>query len=449
MKKEKRKWGIIGGGMMGMTLAHRLAQQGQSVTLFEGADQLGGLTATWQLGDVIWDKYYHVTLMSDTYFRNILKEIGLDDKINWVETKTGFYTDGKLYSMSNSFEFLKFPPLSLIDKFRLGLTIFYASKVKDWKSLEGLHVADWLTKWSGKNTFNKIWLPLLRAKLGENYRHTSAAFIWATIQRMYAARRTGLKKEMFGYLPGGYATLLDTFAQTLDNEGVNIQTSHRASRVRKLESGLVEVEFQSGKTETFDEVILTLPAKVAASICEGFTKEEHDKLTGIQYLGVVCASLLLKKKISKFYVTNVTDDNTPFTGIIEMTAMVDPAFFGGNTLIYLPKYVKADHPDFLLTDEQLKDRFWGKLLAMYPQLSEDDLLEFKVSRARNVFALSTLNYSEKLPPISMSVPGIHVLNSAHIANGTLNVNETIQLAEKELPKILEASFKRKKPELAI
>jgi protoporphyrinogen oxidase len=210
----------------------------------------------------------------------------------------------------------------------------------------------------------------------------------------------------------------------------------------------VEIEFQSGKVETFDEVILTLPANAASCLCEGLTQEEYDKLKGIQYLGVICASLLLKKPISKFYVTNVTDDHTPFTGIIEMTAMVDPAYFGGKTLIYLPKYIQADHPDFLLTDQQLEDRFWGKLLVMYPHLSEDDLIDFQVSRARNVFALSTLNYSENLPPVSMSVPGIHVLNSAHISNGTLNVNETIQLAEKELPKIIEAAFQRQQPAFA-
>jgi hypothetical protein len=27
------------------------------------------------------------------------------------------------------------------------------------------------------------------------------------------------------------------------------------------------------------------------------------------------------------------------------------------------------------------------------------------------------------------VPGLHLVNSAHIVNGTLNVNETVQLAE--------------------
>ena len=65
-------------------------------------------------------------------------------------------------------------------------------------ALERVLVGDWLRKWSGERTFNKIWLPLLKAKLGECYRRTSAAFIWATIARMYAARRSGLKKERSG-----------------------------------------------------------------------------------------------------------------------------------------------------------------------------------------------------------------------------------------------------------
>jgi len=29
-----------------------------------------------------------------------------------------------------------------------------------------------------------------------------------------------------------------------------------------------------------------------------------------------------------------------------------------------------------------------------------------------------------------SIPVVYIINSAHIVNGTLNVNETIQLAEK-------------------
>ena len=102
--------------------------------------------------------------------------------------------------MSNTVEFLRFPPLGLIDKLRLGATIFMASRRKDWQSLERIYVADWLRRWSGRRTFNKIWLPLLKAKLGECDRRTSASFIWTTLARMYAARQSGLKNELFELL---------------------------------------------------------------------------------------------------------------------------------------------------------------------------------------------------------------------------------------------------------
>ena len=66
--------------MLGMTLAHRLAQQGQRVTLCEAAPQLGGLASAWTLGDVVWDRHYHVTLLSDTHLRALLDEIGLEKR---------------------------------------------------------------------------------------------------------------------------------------------------------------------------------------------------------------------------------------------------------------------------------------------------------------------------------------------------------------------------------
>ena len=62
-------WAVLGGGVLGMTVALRLAQQGHQVTLLEGRQHLGGLADAWQLGDITWDRHYHVTLLSDTYAR--------------------------------------------------------------------------------------------------------------------------------------------------------------------------------------------------------------------------------------------------------------------------------------------------------------------------------------------------------------------------------------------
>jgi len=435
---NSRHWAVVGGGLLGMTLAHRLAQQGRRVTLIERANHLGGLATAWRLGDVVWDRHYHVTLLSDRYLRTLLAELGLEKEIRWVRTRTGFYTDGALYSMSDSLEFLRFPPLGLVGKLRLAATILYASKVKDWRRLEKVPVGTWLRRWSGKTTFDRIWLPLLRAKLGENYSRTSAAFIWATIARMYAARRTGLKQEMFGYVPGGYGRILDVFRERLIGEGVGVRLGQDVAGIAPATSGGVTVELSGGNQIAADQVVVTVAAPIAARICPGLSDDELARLKGVQYQGIVCASVLLKKPLAGFYVTNITDSWVPFTAVIEMSALVDRVQFGGNSLVYLPKYVASDDPMFAIPDQDVEKQFLAALFRMYPSLAPGDVLAFRVSRERYVHALPTLNYSEQCPPKRTSLPGVHILNSAHIVNGTLNVNETVRLAEEALPDLLAA-----------
>jgi protoporphyrinogen oxidase len=436
MTENRQHWAIIGGGVLGMTLAHRLAQRGERVTLCEAAPQLGGLASAWSLGDVVWDRHYHVTLLSDSRLRALLEEIGLENEMRWIETKTGFYAGGRLYSMSSTAEFLKFPPLSLWERLRLGGTIFLASRLRNWRRLENIPVADWLRRWSGPGAFEKIWLPLLRAKLGEAYQKTSAAFIWAHTQRMYKARRSGHKKEMFGYVPGGYARILDRLAQVLEKEGVEIRC---AAAVKEVSSGTrdpIEVQFADGTTQYFDRVVFTTPAPVIAAACPQLNADERRRFEGIEYLGIVCSSLLLKKPLSPYYVTNITDGWVPLTAVIEMTTIVDPAELGGHSLVYLPKYVMSDDPAFNESDDIIRERCLSTLERMYPQFSRDDVLAFRTSRARYVMALPTLGYSERLPPMATSIPGVYAVNSAHILKGNLNVNETIQIAEEALTGVL-------------
>ncbi|MGI9455121.1 MAG: NAD(P)/FAD-dependent oxidoreductase [Aeoliella sp.] len=428
-ENDSQHWAIVGGGMLGMTLAHRLAERGQRVTLLESAPTLGGLTSAWSLGDVVWDRYYHVTLLSDNNLRRLLGEIGLEEEMKWIETKTGFYSDGKLHSMSNAMAFLNFPPLTFIEKLRLGGTIFYASKIRNWKRLEKISVVDWLRRWSGPGTFAKIWQPLLRAKLGEAYKTTSAAFIWAHINRMYKARRSGLKKEMFGYVPGGYARVLDRFTSVLETEGVEVVCDAAVRQAVATDGGQVEVTLAAGDVQTFDQVIFTIPSPYIGRACPQLTADEQTRFANINYLGIVCASLVLKKPISKYYVTNITDTWVPLTAIIEMTTIVDRAEMGGHSLVYLPKYIAPGDDTYHLPDEQIEERFLSTLEKMYDDFNRDDVLAFRVSRTRTVMALPTLGYSEHLPPMKTSVPGVFAVNSAHILKGNLNVNETIEIAE--------------------
>ena len=426
--ESNTKWAVVGGGMLGLTMAHRMAKEGHDVTLIEAAPKLGGLTSVWELGEITWDKYYHVILMTDTNLRSLLEEIDLDQQLVWTETKTGFFTGGQLYSMSNTVEFLSFPPLKLIEKLRLGGTIFYASKIKNWKRLEKLEVEKWLRRWSGNGTFEKIWEPLLNAKLGESYKKTAASFIWAHINRMYKARRSGLKKEMFGYVKGGYRTIINRLEEKLNEFGVNILTDFPISNISK-DDDTFTIESSNGKKETFDRVIMTAPSSVVAKACPILSNDELDKLNSIDYLGIVCASMMLTQPISPYYVTNITDTWVPMTAVIEMSNIVDRKELGGNSLVYLPKYVPADHELFNKSDEEIQDSFIGALENMYPTFNREQILDFRISRSRLVMAIPTLNYSQKLPKQKTSVPGFYLVNSSYILKGNLNVNETIEIAE--------------------
>lgn len=430
-------WGIIGGGMLGMMLAYRLAQRRERVTLLEASDRVGGLARPWSLGDIVWDRHYHVILQSDTRLRALLSELGLADELRWVETRTGFYAAGSMYSMSSLLDFLRFPPLRLVDKLRLGFTLFAASRIRDGKRLEEILATDWLLRWSGTRALNEIWLPLLRAKLGENYRFASASFIWAIIARLNRARSVGRKREVLGYVRGGYARILEAFAGRLADMGVETLLGCRVEAV-KADGRAISVARPGRDSLRFDRVIVTAAAPIAARLCPTLTPEESDRLRGVRYQGIVCASLLLERPLAPYYVTNITDPAIPFTAVVDMSALVDPTQLAGHGLVYLPKYVSPDDPIFEHSDDEIRAPFLAALAQMFPSFRTEDLLAFRVSRVRHVLAISTLRYSQRLPPIDTSVPGLQIVNSAHIVNGTLNVNETLQLAEAILPRLLNA-----------
>ena len=324
LMKGSQHWAIAGGGLLGMTLGWELSGLGHRVSILEASSTPGGLASVWQLGNIVWDRYYHVTLFSDLALRSLLKELDLDSEMRWSKTCTGFYSESTFYKFSGALDFARFPLLTPFEKVRFGLAIIRASRLKDPTSLDGLTVEAWLCQLSGRSVFEKIWRPLLRCKLGDDYRTTAATFMWATIQRLYAARRSGLKHELFGYLPGGYARMLKTFVAALRGKGVCFQLNSVVSEIRKVPNGDVEVTTADGSVQTFDRVILSVPAPLAASLCPQLNKNETDLLRGIEYHGIICTSVLLSRPLSEFYVTNIVDSSIALTGVIENVGAGEP-----------------------------------------------------------------------------------------------------------------------------
>lgn len=435
----KKTIGIVGGGLLGMTLALKLREEGFQVSLIESQSDLGGLASPFTIGDYTWDQFYHVILGSDIHLLHLLEQLDLKNRIHWKPTKTGFFSNGHLYSMSNALEFLTFPPLNLLDKVRLGFNIFYASRIKSGNHLETITAVDWLNRLSGRRTVETIWRPLLRSKLGNHWNSVNASFIWATIARMYAARRSGLEKEMFGYVDEGYGTIIKGIQRLLNERGVE---TIKGFRVAQIVNGETEVGIHSadGQSLNSSEVILTTPCNTIADLCGKLTDGEKERFFRLTYQGVICPAFILKKPLSAYYITNITDEWVPFTGVIEMTAVVNKENFNGNSLIYLPFYVDQNDPLWRKGDKEIEEICLKALKTMAPSFRQEEVLAFKISRACYVFPITTVNYTKELmPATTTSLAHVFVVNSAQIPNGTMNVNEIVGLANrkaKELVKLI-------------
>jgi len=429
------QWAVLGGGMLGLTLAAELARQGHKVSLLEAADTPGGLVTPWQMGEVAWDRFYHVIVSSDRALLKLLERIGLADQVRWGQTNTLFYAGRELHPLNNVFDYLKLPELGLIDKLRLGLNIVYGASLKNGRRLESQSAEQWLTRISGRNAYRKLWRPLLRAKLGSNEPHASAAFIWGVMRRFYGAREGKTKVEQFGYVNGGYRVVIDAYARHLSELGVELICNAPVESINPGEDGGIDVAYAGGQRH-FDRAVMTFAAPIAARACQSLSDQERSRLQRILYQGVVCVSLLLRRGLGGAYLTYITDESLPFTTVIEMSSLVDRQQLGGHHLVYLPKYVPADDAFLGEEDEQIIAMFVDGLRKMYPDFDEQDIVAAHVARTPYVAPVMTRHYSENIPPVATSVPDLFMVSSAQLVHGSSSVEETMRLAQRCLPQLL-------------
>lgn len=429
---------IVGGGMLGMSIAWRLRQQGYAVTIVERAPHVGGLASADTIGDFTWDRFYHVILASDSHLRSLLAELDLGDRLTFGTTKTGLLIDGALRSLSSAMEYATFPGLSPVDKVRLAWTLVYGGRVRDVAALESVPVLDWLRRHSGARVTERLWLPLLRSKLGNATELASAVFIQSSIARLSAARRAGMQREQFGYVEGGYATVLSRFRDRLVACGVRICEGVDVTTIREQHDEAT-LTFANREPLTADLLVLTVPCGRIAAMCEQLRPSERDRLVSVQYQGIVCASALLDRPLSPYYISNLAEGGPwPFTGVIEMTALVDRARFGGRSLVYLPRYAAPDDDVWSMDDDHVEAAMREGLARLHPAFRQDSVLAFRVHRVREVFAIPTVHYTrDSCPAVRTSLDRVAIVNSAQITDGTLNVNETIALANRQLPALVE------------
>ena len=408
------KAGIIGGGIMGITLGYFLSKQGIQVEIYEASPVLGGLAGPLFLDDGSQiDRFYHAILSSDRNLYDLCSELGIVDELRFHETKMGFFHNSKIHPMNSVVDFLKFPPLNWIDRFRLGLTIIFAQFINDWHKLEGVSVEKWLVQLSGRNTFENIWKPMLKAKFDGGFENTPATYIWSRLVRMKSTRNGVNQKEEAGHLIGGYITLINAMSERITANGGKVFLRTPVSEI------VIEGDRATGirigdEIRSFDAVIGTLQAPIFRFLIPKANKEYLDFLSETQYLGIVAPLLILDRPLTGYWTLNITDETIPFTGVIETTTYIDPKYVGGHHLVYLPKYTAPGSDWQKKSDDEIRKIWLSYLHKMFPEFDESWIRYFLVHRERYVEPLHGLNQTNMIPPVVTPIKNLYLATTAQI-----------------------------------
>jgi protoporphyrinogen oxidase len=229
---------VLGAGMAGLVAGRRLGMSGASVDVYERWPGLGGQVATVDLGGgSIIERYYHHLFTSDLEIQSLYDELGLTDAIDWHESSMAVYADGRTHPFTTPMDLLRFKPLSMATRIRMGAMALALNRAKDVAPFEQETARSWITRRMGQQAWEKVWGPLLRGKFGDRADEISMAWIWCKIRVRRQVSGKEARRELLGYPRGSWQPLLDALAAEIEGHGGRVFIDRPAASVGRENGG--------------------------------------------------------------------------------------------------------------------------------------------------------------------------------------------------------------------
>lgn len=389
----------MGGGIGGLVAAYRLLQKGHSVEIFERSESLGGLLVGFKIEGTNLEKAYHHIFKTDTEIIALIKELGLEEKLKWHESKTALYYNGTIYPFAGAIDLLKFKPLNLIDKLRLGLVKIYLEKENNWQKFENVLAYEWMKKWCGERAYKVVWEPLLKGKFSDKYKEISMAWMWARIHTRANSSEKG--KEYLGYMEGGWQQVIDDLEKRIEKLGGKINLNTEFSLPKSL--------FDK---RDFDKIISSAP------------------LETVEYLGAVTMVFSSKQSLSPYYWHNINDLKSPFLAFIQHTNLMGTESYGGKNVYYLGTYLPQNHKYFTCKDSLIEKDFFDYLKKIFPKFDKKEIIEKHIFKFKYAQHLVKKNYQSSIINFQSQKEKIIHLNFAQIYPEDRGINYAVREGER-------------------
>ncbi len=386
---------------------------------------MGGLLGTFAVGGNRLEHFYHHAFTHDLELLWLLRELGIENQMQFRRGTMGVYRDGHTYPFNAPADLLRFKPMGLGDKARFALTSLYLARSARWQDYESVPALDWFYRKAGRRTTESLWEPLLRVKFGPYADKIPLAWMIGRLRQRVNSRQGS--QEKLGYIRGSLNVLLEALLQGLEKKGVRLQTRARVKGVTVQKGELKSVQTEAGQFEA-DNFLFTIPTTHLAELMQPVAESYAAQLRQIEYFGAVCTVLELNRPLSSTYWLNIADPGFPFGGIIEHTNLVPAEEYQGRNLVYLSRYFAASDELARMTVDATREFMLAGLKKIYPELSDKDILKTHVFSSRTAAVVCDLNFSKKVPACRTPLKRMYLAAMPHIYPDERSCNNSVRVA---------------------
>ncbi len=427
--------GIIGGGVAGLAAAYQLTKQGHFAEVFEIAPFLGGQASTFDVFGGRLERGYHHLFVSDTAMTELIHELGLGERLAWLESSVGFYLggrhSGRIWDFATPMDLLRFKPLSIFQRIRVGVWTLLLQKTSSYRNFENITAKDWLSRRMGRRGYEVIWEPLLRGKFGAFYDQIGMTWIWGKVRLRVASRKGAGQRERLGYPMGSFGEVIDVLEQRIVQQGGLVHTSASVTKIVESDGSgtTLDVQLEGSPTERreYDAVIATTPSYVFTRLSPPMPKEYQDKLEAINYLSAVLMILVLDRPFTNKYWLNIADPEMPFVALIEHTNLIDRELYGGKHILYISNYPHRDSELYRMSADDLMDLFVPHLQKINPDFDRSWVIEHHHHRVDGAQPIVGVNYGAGIPEHRTPLHGLYLANTTQIYPEDRGTNYSVRM----------------------